>query len=268
MTAPRPLVNVMKVKLWLRQRAHSAPRLTISRRLSWPVRTLWLLLGAGCVGAVAFGGYDLGRRVAVAPAAKPTSDAVEIATAAAAVAAASTTAGKGVIDTTSVAASVAENQMRIERSARQQLAAQVKVLEAENGKLKDDLAFFESLLPADKTVGGVSVRRLAADVAGPNQLRYRLVVMRGGKSEQEFTGTLQVAVTVLQNGKSAIMIFPEPGTHEPADTEKFQLAFKRYQRVEGLLTLPDGAVMKSMQVRVLEKGQLRAQQTTVLERRS
>ena len=263
MTAPRPLVNVMKVKLWLRQRAHSAPRLTISRRLSWPLRTLWLLLGAGCIGAVAFGGYDLGRQAVVAPA------AASIATPAAAPGAAAATAtGKGGIDTTSVAASVAENQMRIERSARQQLATQVKALEIENGKLKDDLAFFESLLPADKTVGGVSIRRLAANVAGPNQLRYRLVVMRGGKSEQEFTGTLQVAVTVLQNGKSAIMVFPEGGTRDPVDTEKFQLAFKRYQRVEGLLTLPDGAVMKSMQVRVLEKGQLRAQQTTVLERRS
>ena len=158
--------------------------------------------------------------------------------------------------------------MRIERSARQQLAAQVKALEIENGKLKDDLAFFESLLPTDKTAGGVSIRRLAADVAGPNQLRYRLVVMRGGKSEQEFTGSLQVAVTVLQNGKSAIMFFPEAGIRDPADTEKFHLSFKRYQRVDGLLTLPDGAVMKSMQVRVLEKGQLRAQQTTVLERRS
>lgn len=256
MTAPRPLVNAMKIKLWLRQRSLSASHLTISRRLSWPMRSLWLLLGATCLGAVAYGGYDLGRRISV-PSTAPR----------AAVATPSVT-GKSGLDTISVAASVAENQVRIERSAQQQLAAQVKALEVENGKLKDDLAFFESLLPADKTVGGVSIRRLAADVAGPNQLRYRLVVMRGGKSEQEFTGTLQVAVTVLQNGKSAIMIFPEAGSRDPAYMEKFQLAFKRYQRVEGLLTLPDGTAMKSMQVRVLEKGQLRAQQTTVLERRS
>ncbi len=256
MTAPRPLVNVMKIRLWLRQRSLSAAHMTISHKLSWPMRSLLLLLGVACVGAVAFGGYDLGRQFG-APAVAPQAVAVT-----------PSAAGRAVLDQASVAASVAENQMRIERSAQQQLAAQVKALEIENGKLKDDLAFFESLLPVDKTVGGVSIRRLAADVAGPNQLRYRLVVMRGGKAAQDFTGTLQLAVTVLQNGKSAIMVFPEVGTRDPADTEKFQLAFKRYQRVEGLLTLPDGAAMKSMQVRVFEKGQLRAQQTTVLEGRS
>lgn len=254
-TAPRPLVNVMKIRLWLRQRSLSAPQLTISRRLSWPMRALLLLLGAGGVAAVAFGGYDLGRQIAVSPVAPV------------AVAAVPSVVVRAGPDTTSVAASIAENQIRIERSAQQQLAAQVKALEIENGKLKDDLAFFESLLPVDKAAGGISIRRLAADVAGPNQLRYRLVVMRGGKSEQDFTGTLQLAVTVVQNGKSAIIIFPEASNRDPADTEKFHLAFKRYQRVEGLLTLPDGAAMKSLQVRVFEKGQLRAQQAAVLERR-
>ena len=262
MTAPRPLFNVMKIKLWLRQRSLSASHMTIGRRLSWPMRSLWLVMAAGCLGAVAVGGYGLGRHVAapaivqVAAVILPAADAV------------SPAVGKTGLETVSAAASVAENQRRIEHSAQQQLVAQVKALESENGKLKDDLAFFESLLPVDKTIGGVSIRRLAADVAGPNQLRYRVLVMRGGKSEKDFTGTLQLAVTVLQNSKSAIMVFPEGGSHDPADAEKFQLSFKRYQRVEGLLTLPDGASMKSMQVRVFEKGQLRAQQTTVLERHS
>lgn len=256
MTAPRPLVNAMKVRLWLRQRSLSASHLTIRRRLSWPMRSSLLLLAIAGIGGVAFGGYDLGRHDAAPVIASRPATVVPL------------PAGRAGLDQVSVAASVAESQIRIERSTQQQLAAQVKALETENGKLKEDLAFFESLLPVDKTIGGVSIRRLAADVAGPNQLRYRLVVMRGGKAAQDFTGTLQLAVTVLQNGKSAIMIFPEVGTHDPADMEKFQLAFKRYQRVEGLLTLPDGAAMKSMQVRVFEKGQLRAQQTTVLERHS
>jgi hypothetical protein len=157
------------------------------------------------------------------------------------------------------------SQIDIERLAQHQLAAQVQTLVEENGKLKEDLAFFETLLPSSKTGEGVSIRRLKADVAGANQVRYRMVVMQGGKMQKDFRGSVQFAVTVLQGGKSAVIVFPEKIKADTEDAEKFQLAFKRYQRVEGLLTLPNDTEMKSLQARIFEKGQLRAQQTTILE---
>ena len=49
---------------------------------------------------------------------------------------------------------------QIERAAHKQLAAQVKALEAENARLKEDLAFFDSLLPAGTGSEGISIRRL------------------------------------------------------------------------------------------------------------
>jgi len=159
-------------------------------------------------------------------------------------------------DQFSTTANAAESQINIERSAQKQMATQAKTLEAENTKLKEDLAFFESLLPADTGAHGVTIRRLKADVLAPNQLRYRLLIMQGGKGDHDFIGNLQLTVTVLQGGKSAMMNFPEVNA---ADTEKFKLGFKHYQRMEGVLTLPDGAQMKTVQARVLEKGQIRAQ---------
>jgi len=159
-------------------------------------------------------------------------------------------------DQLSTTSNAAESQLNIERSAQKQLAAQVKALEAENTRLKEDLAFFESLLPNATGPAGVSIRRLKIDQPAPNQLRYRLLIMQGGKGDRRFVGGLQLMVTTLQDGKSAMMTFPAA---VPAEQEKFKLSFMHYQRVEGVLTLPEGAAIKLVQARVLENGQVRTQ---------
>ncbi len=168
---------------------------------------------------------------------------------------------RGERDQLSTTVNAAESQLNIERSAQKQLVMQVKALESENIRLKEDLAFFESLLPADTGSQGVSIRRLKADIVAPNQLRYRLLIMQGGKGGHDFVGNLQLAVTVLQGGKSAMIVFPDG---KASDADKFKLGFKHYQRVEGVLILPEGALMKAVQARILDRGQIRAQQSSNL----
>lgn len=157
--------------------------------------------------------------------------------------------------------SSSESEKNMDRSEQHQLEIQVKSIESENIKLKEDLAFFESLLPVDANAQGVSIRRMKAEIVVPNQLHYKLLIMQGGKVGHDFTGNLQLAVTVLQAGKSAMILFPEPTSTE---SDKFKLTFKHYQRAEGILILPDGAVMKAVQARILDKGQIRAQQSANL----
>lgn len=93
----------------------------------------------------------------------------------------------------------------------------------------------------------------------PTQLRYRLLLMQGGKSVSDFSGNYQLVVTLLQEGKSAMMTFPKSDA-----TDKFKLSFKHYQRVEGVIALPEGATVKSVQIKVLERGAMRAQQSANL----
>ena len=83
----------------------------------------------------------------------------------------------------------AESQLNIERSAQKQLAEQVKALESENTRLKEDLAFFESLLPNATGPLGISIRRLKIDQVAPNQIRYRLLIMQGGKGDRGKNGS-------------------------------------------------------------------------------
>ena len=164
-------------------------------------------------------------------------------------------------DRYSAIVNASESQLNIERSAQKQLESQIKSLESENAKLKEDLAFFDSLLPANTGVSGIAIRRIKISLITPTQLRYQLLIMQGGKGDQEFVGNLQLLVNAAQGGKSAMMIFPDGKSIE---LNKFKLSFKHYQRMEGVLTLPEGVSVKAVQARVLAKGQIRAQQSVNL----
>ncbi|WP_050464982.1 DUF6776 family protein [Herbaspirillum autotrophicum] len=231
----------------------SAPKMTIKRHLPWPLRAVFLAVVVGLGGAIAMWAYDLGRNFAGL---NPSGMKDQVATLSEQVRKLGAER-----DQLSSSANAAESQLNIERSAQTQLAGQIKALETENAKLKEDLAFFESLLPTNIGVQGITIQRLKAEIIAPNQLRYRLLVIQGEKGAREFTGNLQLSVTVLQAGKSAIINFPEQNA---ADLARYKLAFKYYQRVEGILTLPEGATIKAIQARVLDRGQMRTQQSVNL----
>lgn len=244
--------NSMKLRLLRRQLSVSSPRMTIKSQLPWPMRMLFLT-AIGVAGAVAMWSYDAGFML---PGTHPENAKEKLSDYKEQLE--KMTAERDQFSTT---VNAAESQLNIERSAQKQLAAQVKALEAENTRLKEDLAFFESLLPNATGPVGVAIRRLKIDQVAPNQLRYRLLIMQGGKGDHDFVGNLQLMVTTLQGGKSAMMNFPEGSSPEQ---DKFKLSFRHYQRVEGVLTLPEGSMTKQVQARVLEKGLVRAQQSANL----
>jgi hypothetical protein len=160
-------------------------------------------------------------------------------------------------DRAAIALGAVESQLAIERAAHKQLAAQVQSLAFENARLEEDLAFFDSLLPAGPVSEGVSIRRLKMELLPSNQFRYRLLIMRRGNNERDFAGSLALSITIVQDGKPAVLTFPG----KDDKPEPFRLEFRRYQRIEGILTLPEGAQVKNVQARVLENGKLRAQQS-------
>jgi hypothetical protein len=237
----------------MRRLSIAAPKMAIKTQMSWPFRIVFMAIVLGFGGAMAMWAYDLGRSI--------TGFTPGVSAAQLAAVQEQVEKLRAERDQFSTMVNGAESRLNIERSAQKQLVMQVKALEAENTKLKEDLAFFESLLPADAGQQGLSIRRLNVDIVAPNQLRYRLLIMQGGKGGRDFSGNLQLAVTILQDGKSAMMVFPN---EKSGDTDKFKLGFKHYQRMEGVLTLPEGVSMKAVQARILERGQLRAQQSANL----
>jgi hypothetical protein len=236
-----------KSRFW--QRRVAASKMTISHQQPWGIKLALVVLVLGLSGAIAMWTYDLGRSFAFGP--KFSAERLELLQQQVDQLAAER-------DKLSAAANTIESQQNIEKSTQKQLGDQVKSLTAENLKLKDDLAFFESVMPATTGPEGVTIQRIKAEMAAPNQLRYRVLVMQGGKGNRDFGGEMQFTLTLVQAGKPAMMQFPDAKVGEAG---KLKLFFRHYQRLEGLITLPEGVTVKAIQVKVMDKGVQRAQQS-------
>ncbi len=148
-------------------------------------------------------------------------------------------------------ANVADSLLTAEKAAQQKVQEQVRRLEADNRSLRDDLGFFENLLPAGMNEAA-SIRGLQAEVLSDTQLRWQALVIQPGKSPQGFTGTLELSFSGVSGGKEWVATLPGgPQT----------LQFKQYRRIEGVLALPPQTVVKSVTAKVMEGNTLRAVQT-------
>ena len=146
----------------------------------------------------------------------------------------------------------AERQLQIERATYTDLVKQVKALTDENATLKEDLAFFQTLMPSGGRDGGVAVNRfMVQNDALPGEYRYRLFLTQTGQRKQDFQGSLQFVVNLQQDSNKLVMTLP---AEDDKEGKAFKLNFRFYQRIEGTFRVDPGVAVKSMQVRVFENG--------------
>jgi hypothetical protein len=236
----------MRWRLFRRRLSISSPRMTVRSHLPWPLRWAALAVALGFSGALALWAFEIGKGLAglnhdrgdAAQALIQAREQMEDM--------------KRDREHAQSIANTADSLLRTERATQLRLAEQVKALEMENQALKDDLGFFERLLPASGE--GLSVRGLQATTPAPGQLRFQLLVMQqGGRTQPEFKGHYEVLVSGLLNGK--------PWAPTAAVVSK-SLQVRQYLRLDGLAEFPVAAVVKQVQVRVLdEQGRLHATQS-------
>jgi len=144
------------------------------------------------------------------------------------------------------------SRLAIERSAQHKLAEQIRVLERDNARLREELATFESLLSSEaRDSRPLSIHRFAVqpDVL-PGEYRYRLLLITGsGRREQQFQGRLELVISLTEGGKNAMMVIPEGKGDAVA---AFRLSFKYFHRVEGTFRVSPKAKVKSVQARIYE----------------
>lgn len=151
-----------------------------------------------------------------------------------------------------------DQQSQMNRAAHEDIAKQVKSLQEENTRLKEDLAFFESLGSAPTnpdqlvSIGGLKLERGKL----PGEYRYSLLLVHAGQRGKDFQGSLEFAVIYLQNGEKMVL----PLTSENA-SKMFDVSFRFYQRVENTFRLAPEAIVESLEVKVFEKGVAQAKLT-------
>jgi hypothetical protein len=138
-----------------------------------------------------------------------------------------------------------------ERAAQEKIAVQLQQLEAVNQQLRDDLGFFEKLLPSGGT-DGVSIRGLQAELLSASQLRWQVLVIQPVKNAPAFNGRLDVTINGLLAGKPWTSTLPGGAQ---------VLQFKQYRRIEGILDFPPQVVVQTVTVNVVEGTATRSAQT-------
>ncbi len=218
----------------------TAPRLAVRTHIPWPLRVLVLTFVIFCAAALGWWIYDAGRR----------DSGFEEAAAALELERLSETSERLQKENEELrAASVsAERQLQIERASHDDLARQVKQLGEDNARLKEDLAFFQNLIPAAGKASGVQIYRFKVERDKlPGEYRYGLLLAQSGQRVKEFQGSLQLVINLQHNGMEQVLTLPE-------DAEKFprgqSISFRYYQRVEGRFRVDPDAVVESLQVRV------------------
>src|SRR5690606_34727227 len=139
-------------------------------------------------------------------------------------------------------------QLAVEESTRKGLEASLQAVQSELGAARDQLAFFDQLLPPGPK-GAVSIRALEVQQLGPT-LQYKALLMRNAPNGSLFSGEMQFTASGKQSdGKEAKIILravmapgQEPGVaaDTASDDGKFAISFDEFQRSNGLLSVPQG----------------------------
>ena len=228
----------MRFRLLRRRLTISAPRVSIRSALPWPLRWLVAAVLLGFSAALALWAFEFGKSIA----GLDTGSREELVRLREDV-----TRLRADARQQQEAASTATSLLTAERAALERVQTQMRQLQADNQALRDDLGFFEKLIPAARA-DGVSIRALQAERQGARQLRWQVLVLQPVRNAPEFKGRLEVLLSGTHNGQ------PWSGA-QPAAAQPLQL--QQYRRLEGVAELPEGVVVKTVTARVLEGNAVR-----------
>lgn len=242
----------MRFRLLRRRLTISAPRMAVRSALPWPFRWAMLAIVLGFCAAIALWAFEFGKDIAGLD--KDAKDALielraELETSKAEVAKV-----KSERDAAQSIANTSGTLLTSEKAVQEQLRAQNKVLEAENRSLRDDLGFFEKLIPTVATES-LAIRSLQAEVQNGRQVKWQVLVIQPLKNAPEFNGRLELSFAGTQNGKPWAATLPGGGQ---------VIKFRQYGRMEGVLDLPPETVVKSVSAKVLEGSVTKAAQSIKL----
>lgn len=152
-------------------------------------------------------------------------------------------------------------QLAIEESTRKGLEASLRSTQTELGRAREQLAFFDQLLPPGPK-GAVSIRALDIERVGP-ALQYRVLLMRNAQNDELFKGRMQFMANGTLDGKTVkIPLEPAqlkggPDAPVPSVSDGLDLSFEQFQRSGGLLSLPEGFTPRTVTLNVLEGSTVR-----------
>lgn len=235
----------LKFRLFRRRLTISSPRMAIRTSLPWPLRWALGAMMLGFSAAIALWTFELG--VSIAGLDKDaklelTKLREEVAML------------RAERDKSQSIANISGSLLTAEKAAQEKMMAQIRQLQVENRLLRDDLGFFEKLLPAGGAESA-AIRGLQAEALSDMQVKWQVLVIQPTRDAPVFNGKLELTFNGTLAGKPWT-------TGLPGGAQALQ--FKQYRRIEGVLDLPPLAVVKTVTAKVVEGTAVRSVQTVKL----
>ncbi|MCB5191047.1 hypothetical protein LG198_09940 [Methylobacillus arboreus] len=141
----------------------------------------------------------------------------------------------------------AERQLQVQQAAQENLARELASVQEESIKLKENVAFYQSIL--EENSGGDRVRMNQVKLEkgkSPAEYDYHLVLSQQGAHSKSVQGDVKFALHGSnQEGQEFII---------PLKVEQAKVNFRYYQRLSGSFSLPQDVVVEAIEVSFLESG--------------
>ena len=226
--------------------------MTVRSTFPWPVRWAGAALVIGFCAAIGLWAFELGRGLAGLDSGNQTElirlreEVLSLKE--------SLAAAIAQRDQAQSVANTAGTLVAAEKGASEKLIAQLKQNETENRSLRDDLGFFERLVPSLGS-DGLSIRGLQADAQADGKLKWQVLVIQANKGAKEFKGKLEVTFTGTLNGK------PWTGT---LVNGSMPITVGQYGRIQGVFDTPSQVIIKALSAKVLDGSTIKATQVIKL----
>jgi hypothetical protein len=241
----------MRFRLLRRRLTISAPSMAIRSAMPWPLRWLMAAVVLGFCAALGLWAFELGKDLAgiddnvKEDLARLRVEVVQL---------------KEQRDKAQSILNTSGSLLTAEKAAQEKIIGQIKLLEAENRALRDDLGFFEKLIPTGGNEG-VAIRGLQAEsLSAGSQIKWQVLVIQPTKNAPTFNGKLEITLSGLQGGAPGTGAGGKPWVQVAGGAAQ-SLQFTQYKRLENVIDLPPQVVVKQVSAKVTEGAATRAVQT-------
>ena len=134
--------------------------------------------------------------------------------------------------------------LQIKRQAYDEVAQTLASSSREIASLRENIRFYESIIEGDGNKQGLQIKTVSLQSDGTvGNYRYRVIIVNSDYGKQKSKGELLIEVEGLMEGDLKTIKVATGSAGKDA-----QLLFKYFQRVDGLLTIPDGFLPQRLHI--------------------
>lgn len=145
---------------------------------------------------------------------------------------------------------ILERTAQVDRQAKVELARNVKTQQDDIARLKEDVAFYKSIISPEKGRSGLGVYKFTTIQAGENLYHFKMILTQAGKSDNLVEGGVDITVHGIMNKQETILEFSQIRV---TDNKPLTYKFRYYQEINGSLQFPESFQPRDVVVTLTRK---------------